>query len=92
MGKNIKWFVTTILVGLIPSAARAFIYVLLAENKRLTFLEFSDLLVWGFTVNISIFNARDNFLSNDKRINEVAQIFSVCDGRFVFSFICMRTD
>jgi len=61
LGKNLKWFLTTAGVGLIPFLARFVVYLSLNEKGVFQLITISDIVVWGLIVNICIWSEKDRF-------------------------------
>lgn len=77
MGKMIKWYLITALVGSTPMILRAFFYLFLNDKSSFQLLTVYDPLTWGLVLSISIFNDRDRYLANNPGIGYTAAAFSV---------------
>ena len=78
MGKiTIKWFLTTIFVGIAPMLIRLSLYALLINPDSLRIITIPDILLWGLVVNVSIFNAREGLLNYNPRISSASSTISV---------------
>ena len=78
MGKiTIKWFLSTILVGITPMLIRLSLYALLINPGSLRIITIPDILLWGLVVNVSIFNAREGLFNYNPLISSVSSTISV---------------
>lgn len=77
MGKNLKWFLTTAGVGLIPFLARFAVYLSLNENGLFQLITISDIVVWGLIVNICIWSEKDRFFSYNPHLSSFITVVSV---------------
>ena len=77
MGKNLKWFLTTAGVGLIPFLARVVVYLSLNEKGVFQPITVSDIVVWGLIVNICIWSERDRFFKYNPNVSSFITTASV---------------
>jgi hypothetical protein len=89
MAKSIKWFITTMLVGLIPIFVRGLFSFFLQSKGTFQGISISDLILWGFVLNISMFNERDGFYGLNPAFREVTSVVPLfMIGLFFLVFTC----
>jgi hypothetical protein len=77
LGKVIKWFIATVIVGLIPMLMRGLVYLFLSGPNTVQPVLISDVIVWGLVLNISIFNERHGHFRYHLSISELSSTLSV---------------
>lgn len=85
--KMLKWFMATLIVGLIPLLVRLFFYYFLSDQNTFEYVTISDILAFGLIFNVNIFNERDGIFNSNQKISSFATIAScVLIALFVFMY------
>jgi len=77
LGKVIRWFLTTVSVGMIPMLMRGLVCLLLIDDYKIQPVVVSDIIVFGLIINISIFNERNGHFHYDHSLSDISSTVSV---------------
>ena len=90
--RKTKWFVYTVLVGLIPLLARVFVYLFLQETNIDFLFHETDLVIFGLILHITNINELEHLESEDKAwktIQNGISIFFIVMYAVIFSSSCI---
>ena len=92
--RKTKWFVYTVLVGLIPLLARVFVYLFLQETNIDFLFHETDLVIFGLILHITNINELEHLESEDKAwktIQNGISIFFIVMYAVIFSSSCISS-
>lgn len=92
--RKTKWFVYTVLVGLIPLLARVFVYLFLQETNIEFLFHETDLVIFGLILHITNINELEHLESENKAWKTVQNgisIFFIVMYAVIFSSSCISS-
>jgi hypothetical protein len=85
----LKWFLTTLFVGLIPFLTRIFVYAFLIDTNPVQWVKVYDIMTCGLVLNISIYNERNSLFNLNSKVSSASSTISLfLIAIFLIMFVC----